>query len=220
MIPVEEVAGSAGAAIELAHGWLLCATAPLSPEQAEAVLCEPAAAVPHSAASRLGSLRLYAVSYLACGGEADFASDEPTQGEQHSSLWLERPEGLHLFLSFGDASAHDTGFELLAALGELLVPRLSDEEFARYAKLLERELHEGARGEIDEDALEARNSGQEDYVSVSLAGTLAEYMHALWHDVELRHGPEHLPTKFLRRRFDLLRELFPPNPGYNLFRLI
>ena len=158
------------------------------------------------------------MAYLECRGEAEFVSAEPPAAERHSSLWLEPPEGIHLFLSFADADAHDTGFELLAALGEVLVPRLSDEEFARYARLIERELREGAAGEIDEEALEARNSAQADYVSVSLTSTLAEYMHALWHDVEVRRGPQHLAPKFLRRRFQLLQELFPPNPGYTLFR--
>ncbi len=215
---VEDVVAAAGASAELAHGWLLRAVAPISLGQAESILREPAAAVPQAAAGRLGTVRLYAVSYLACQEGSDFVAEELPQGEQHSSVWLERPEGLHLFVSFGDANSHDVGFELLAALGELLVPRLSDEEFARYSRLVERELREGAAGEIDDDALEARNSARLDYVGISLASTLAEYMHALWHDVDLRHGPEHLPAKFLRRRFDLLQEWFPPNAGYELFR--
>ncbi len=218
MRSVEDILDLAGAGAILAHGWILRALEPPSAAEAEAALREPAAAVPQALASRLGPLRLYAVPYLECRGDADLVSLEPPQGEAHSSLWRERPEAIHLFLSFADADAHDTGFELLAALGELSVPRLSEEEFASYARLLERELREGAEAEIDEDALEARQAARADYAEVSLASTLAEYMHALWHDVELRHGPQHLAAEFLRRRFELLQELFPPNPGYVVFR--
>jgi hypothetical protein len=42
-------------------------------------------------------------------------------------------------------------------------------------------------------------------------------MHGLWHDVQIRVGPEHLPLRPLRQRVRLLADLFPPNPGYNVF---
>ena len=47
--------------------------------------------------------------------------------------------------------------------------------------------------------------------------TVAEYMHGLWHDVQIRVGPEHLPLQQLRRRMILMSNLFPPNPGYAVF---
>lgn len=214
---VEEVAGQAGAGIELAHGWRLHAVEPVTAEEAEAVLKEPAAAVPQALAARLGALRIFAAPYLACGGDAETIANEPPEGESHSSLWLETA-GIDLFISFYEADAHDTGFELLAAVGQLAARRTTDEEFASYARLIEAELREGSTGEIDEEALEARESADPDYITVSLASTLAEYMHALWHDVEVRHGPEHLAERFLARRFRLLEQFFPPNPGYAVFR--
>lgn len=218
MRAVEEVAAAAGAGADLAHGWTLHAVEPVDAGQAERVLREPAAAVPATIAARLGALRIFAVPYLACREPAEFVSRDPPSGESHSSLWIQGAGGFDVFIAFLEADAHDTGFELLAAVGQLLVPRLGDDEFASYAHLLERELRDGVAGEIDEEALAAKQDAQADYVNVSLAATLAEYMHALWHDVDLREGPEHLPAEFLRRRFALLAELFPPNPGYRLFR--
>jgi hypothetical protein len=35
--------------------------------------------------------------------------------------------------------------------------------------------------------------------------------------VQIRIGPEHLPVAQLRRRMNLMAELFPPNPGYRVF---
>jgi len=95
--------------------------------------------------------------------------------------------------------------------------------------LLEEEIRHGVRGEIDEDALSAKQvhlpnrTGRrfraqfEHYREISFVSTAAEYMHGLWHDVQIRVGPEHLPVAQLRRRMDLMAELFPPNPGYRVF---
>lgn len=237
MRTVEEVAAEAGAGAELTHGWTLHAIDPVTPAEATTVLAEPAAAVPQSAAERLGALRLFAAPFLACGGEAEFVAEEKPEGEGHSSLWLERGEAgappaarpsgngarrrgpaIDLFIAIRDANAHDAGFELLSAVADLLTPRFSDDEFLSYARVLQQETGEGATGEIDDDALEARDSADPDYVTVSLASTLAEYLHALWHDVEVRQGAGHLAPQFLRRRFELLADVFPPDPGQALFR--
>jgi hypothetical protein len=95
--------------------------------------------------------------------------------------------------------------------------------------MLEEEIRHGVRGEIDEDALNAKQaylaggSGRrvreqfEHYRDVSFVSTTAEYMHGMWHDVQIRIGPEHLPVAQLRRRMDLLTQLFPPNEGYKVF---
>ena len=201
--------------ITLAHGWILHA---VDPFDAGEVLREPASAVPAALAALLGPLHVYAVPHIGCQGSRFFTAWDPPAGESHSSVWLEPADGIHLFLAFADTTAHDAGFELLAATGELAVPRVDDSRFSEYARLLAREVAEGARGEIDEDAYAARQSASLDYTAVSLASTIAEYLHALWHDVELRQGPEHLGPQWIRRRFELLAGWFPPNAGYQLFR--
>jgi len=215
---VEEVSAAPGQGMELAHGWMLYALEPPSMAEAAAVLRDPAQAVPAVLARRLGALRLLAVPYLKCGGDAEYVTGQPPEGDTHSSLWLERPDGPDLFLSFGDGAAHDTGFELLAAVADLLVRYISGWEFTEYLRLIQNELDSGVPGEIDEDSLAAKRAGEPGYVTASLAATLSEYMHALWHDVEVRSGPDHLPAEHVRLRLELLQRLFPPNPGSTLFR--
>lgn len=207
-----------GPGVELAHGWWLHARAGLPPAEAELALREPAAAVPEAVAARLPPLRWFASPYIRCEDDGEMLSEEPGDSEMHSSLWIEDPSEIRIFLAFGDTSVHDAGFELLAVVGRLLAARVSDEEFAAYAALLREELARNVAGEIDEEALEAKEQAAPDYVTISLASTIAEYMHALWHDVEVREGPEHLDKRSLRRRFDWLAALFPANPGFRLFR--
>jgi hypothetical protein len=119
--------------------------------------------------------------------------------------------------------------ELLLCLGQALWERLSDGELRAYWMLLDDEISMGIEGEIDEQALEEKRGLFERrslgnsvnrlgcYGRASFAGTVAEYVHCLWHEVTVRSGPDYLPGPQLRRRLERLARWFPPNRGYRLF---
>ncbi len=229
-IPVNEyVRGSFVPISHLAHDWELHSAVPLTPAEERTMVREPAQAVPTAIAARLGKIRVLMVPYLACNEPGDEVWFSKPKGETHSAVWLETGERTNLVLASRELDPHDTGFEFLASVAELLRPRVSSQEIERYTHLLNEELRSGVRGEIDEDALAAkqpllgsgiwrRNRAQfERYRDVSFTSTLAEFMHGLWHDVQIRVGPEHLPVPQLRHRMTLLAEMFPPNPGYRVF---
>ena len=211
------------------HEWEFHSALPLSPAEERTMVREPVQAVPAAIAQRLGKVRVLAVAYIACLDTGDVVSRVKPKGEAHTAAWVETPERINLLLACRELDAHDTGFELLGSVAELLRPRLAYSEEAAYSQMLEEEIRHGVRGEIDEDALNAkqaylasrtgrRSRAQfERYRDISFVSTAAEYIHGLWHDVQVRVGPEHLPVAQLRRRMSLLAEFFPPNPGYNVF---
>lgn len=213
----------------LAHGWELCAAIPLGPAVERSIVREPAQAVPDTIAGRLGPIRVLLVPYIGCTEQGDFVEFSKPGGEAHTSVWLEVEGRTHMLLACRELDAHDTGFELLACVAELLRPRLTADEVAEFERLLEGELRQGVTGEIDEEAVRAkqaylsrggrRRQGEEfeKYRDVALIETVAEYMHGLWHDVQIRVGPEHLPVPQLRHRMELLARQFPPNIGYRVF---
>jgi hypothetical protein len=214
----------------LAHGWEFHSAIPLTPAEERTMAREPAQAVPAAVAQRLGQLRVLMVPYLACFDSGDAVSFSKPKGDTHSSVWLAHEERTNLVLACRELDPHDTGFEFLASIAELLLPKLSRQESDRYASLLEEELQMGIKGEIEEEAVAARRpftlgsrawrrhrAQFENYRHVSFTNTVAEYMHGLWHDVQIRVGPDHLPLPQLRRRMELLAEMFPPNPGYSVF---
>jgi hypothetical protein len=214
----------------LAHNWELHSAVALTPAEERTVLREPAHAVPEALAQRLGKLRVLVVPFVACSENGDVVCFSKPSGETHSAVWVETGDCTHLVLPCRELDAHDTGFEFLASIAELLRPRLKASELATYTRILEEELRADVRGEIDEEAatakqpllrnrhLRARSLEQfERYRDVSFVSTLAEYLHGLWHDVQVRLGPEHLPVAQLRRRMDVLADMFPPNPGYRVF---
>jgi len=213
----------------LAHEWELHSAVALSPAEERTIVREPAQAVPGAIAERLGKLRVLVVPYIACLESGDVVCFDKPEGKSHTAAWVESEERINLILPCRELDAHDTGLEFLASLGELLRPRLTSDELARFSECLEEELRHGVRGEIDEEAGAAKQSLMTGrtwrrhrnefgpYRDISFVSTLAEYMHGLWHDVQIRVGPEHLPVAQLRRRMMLMSELFPPNEGYRVF---
>jgi hypothetical protein len=213
----------------LLHEWEFHAALTLSPAEERTMVREPVEAVPEAIAQRLGKMRVLAVAYIACMETGDVVSRVKPKGEAHTAAWVETPERINLVLACRELDAHDTGFELLGSLAELLRPRLTHAEVTVYSQILDEEIRHGVRGEIDEDALSAKQAYLasrtvrrfrpqfERYRDASFVSTVAEYMHGLWHDVQIRIGPEHLPVAQLRRRMNLMAELFPPNPGYRVF---
>ncbi len=230
VVPVAEyVQGTFVPLSRLAHDWEMHSAVPLSPAEDRTIVREPAQAVPESIAKRIGRLRVLVVPYVACSETGDLVAWSKPQGETHSAVWIEGEPQTNLVLPCRELDAHDTGFEFLASVAELLRTRLTEDEFDKFARLIDEEIRQGVTGEIDEDALAAKQplvSGRtrrlghgkfERYCGISFVSTTAEYMHGLWHDVQIRVGPEHLPLPQLRRRMNLLAQMFPPNPGYKVF---
>jgi hypothetical protein len=137
--------------------------------------------------------------------------------------------GMEVSVTTAGIEEHDAAMELLLCLGQGLWERLADGELRAYWMLLCDEISMGIEGEIDEQALDEKRSLFESrshaksgqrltrYGRSSFAGTAAEYVHCLWHEVTVRTGPDYLPVAPLRRRLELMARWFPPNRGYRLF---
>ena len=200
--------------LRLAHGWTLVRGTGLSAALVHEFIRPPVRAVPCSMARRLGSCRISLPAEVASGV---------------SSRWTITNGGLEVTVTAAGLEEHDVAMELLLCLGQGLWERLSDGELRAYWMLLNDEITLGIEGEIDEQALEEKRSLFESrshannakrltgYGRASFAGTLAEYVHCLWHEVTVRTGPDYLPVAPLRRRLELLARWFPPNRGYRLF---
>jgi hypothetical protein len=200
--------------LRLAHGWTLDRGPSLSAALVRDFIRPAVRAVPTSLARRLGSCRISLPPEVASGV---------------ASRWTMADDGLEVSVTTAGIEEHDVAMELLLCLGQGLRERLSDAELRAYWMLLCDEISMGFEGEIDEQALEEKRSLFESrshannvkrltgYARASFAGTVAEYVHCLWHEVTIRTGPDHLPAEPLRRRLELMARWFPPNRGYRLF---
>ena len=203
----------------LSHGWRLTAGPEISPTLISGFMRPAVRAVPGGMARRTGPCRISIVETLENG--------------RLVSQWTETESGFEISVAAGSKEspddAHDVALELLSCLGQVLWTKLNQTERKAWWLLLDREIAAGVAGEIDEAALKqkrlllggrhsARSRRRLDlYGAASFAGTAAEYVHSLWHDVTIRAGPDFLPAPPLRRRLRLLLRWFPPSPGRRLF---
>jgi hypothetical protein len=146
-----------------------------------------------------------------------------------ASRWNLIDSGLEVSVTTTGVEEHDVAMELLTCLGQAVWERLSEVELRAYWMLLCEEISCGIEGEIDEQALAEKrslfkcrshaNSARRlaRYGRASFAGTTAEYVHCLWHDVTVRTGSDYLPAQALRRRLELMARWFPPDRGQRLF---
>jgi hypothetical protein len=200
--------------LRLAHGWILYRDLGASELLVQEFVRPAIRAVPSSMARRLGPCRIS----LPAQAEADVIS-----------RWTATGGALEVVVATGGSEEHDIAMELLVCLGQALWERLSETELREYWTILRNEIDSGIEGEIDEQALDEKRSlfesrshansprQVENYGRTSFAGTAAEFIHCLWHDVSIRSGENYLPAKTLRRRLELLSRWFPPDRGHRLF---
>ena len=200
--------------LRLAHGWILSCDLGISESLVREFIRPAVRAVPSSMARRLGLCRILLLAEVEAGV---------------TSRWTRTTRGLEVSVTTGQFEEHDIAMEMLVCLGQALWERLSDAELRAYWMVLWAEINSGIEGEIDEQALDEKrslfesrshaNSARylESYGCASFAGTAAEYVHCLWHDVSIRSGANHLPAEPLRRRLELIAGWFPPDRGRRLF---
>ena len=207
-----------------------CATVPLSEEDLKEYLQEPVASLPPSIASVLPKVSLMLVPYLESGGGDFVCTEKPPENRLSwaSQLRLDKEEVL-LFALQGQevAEYHYRLYHLLARfMGDLW----SADAQERYSSLIREELTGRVHGEVDEESwrlkqelLRPQNSVRResklfrDYVRQSFIDTLTLYLHGICCDIDVETGPRQLPSRHLRKRLNLLRELYPPPSGYAVF---
>jgi hypothetical protein len=143
-----------------------------------------------------------------------------------TSQWTETRRGIEVEVSLRDAGPHEVALEFLYCLGQALWESAPDDERTGWLRLLLDEFATGVPGEIDVDSFDEKRrlmaapgdfEQLERYTGASFAATAAEYVHAMWHDVTVRSGPEHLPAAALRRRLEWFAARLPPDPEQELF---
>ncbi len=173
--------------------------------EAEQTIREALASVPATLASRLGAV----------------AFELRASEEEIASRWHWVSAGLHVELNPNETTPHDCALELLTCMGQALWNSAAAEERRAWLTLLRDEIEAKVEGEIDEPALREKRAmlssrilatsprRMERYAEASFAGTVAEYVHTLWHEVTVQTGPDYLPVPWLHRRFALLSRWFP-----------
>jgi len=125
------------------------------------------------------------------------------------------------------ANYHYTFYNALAALVGDTWQSAGRESF--YQQLRE-ELSAEVHGEVDERSWHLKQSLVRrqanirketklfrDYARQAFEDTLTLYLHGTCCDIDVETGPRQMPSRYLRKRLELLLSLYPPPEGYAVF---
>jgi hypothetical protein len=135
-----------------------------------------------------------------------------------------------LLFALQDQEVAEYHYRFYRMLATLMADRWPAGQQAEYSRLIREELAARIHGEVDEESWHAKqallrrqsNARKEtkvfrDYIRNSFIDTLTLYLHGICCDIDVETGPRQLPSRYMRKRLDLLHSLYPPPGGYAVF---
>lgn len=224
-----------------------CASVPMSEEAVKEYLEEPIAALPPSLASILPRISILLVPYLERCAErgsglrrkarpslekvGDFVvAERPAEGKQSWTSQIKYENETVLVFALKEQDVAEYHYRLYRRLAALVAESWSPEAASGYKGIVREELTSSIHGEVDDDSWQAKqtllrrqpNIKREsplfaDYVRQSFIDTLTLYLHGICCDIDVETGPRQLPSRYLRKRLNHLKSLYPPPAGYSVF---
>lgn len=210
---------------------------PLTEEDIREYLEEPIAALPPSVLSQLPKTSILLVPYLerarekGAGKSGEVVRTARPSEDQVSwtSCVLSREEAVLAF-ALKDQEVADYHYHLYHLLATLVADQWTEDAARQYSALLRSEVEANVHGEVDEESWNLKQAvltgksgirrdtrAFRDYVRQSFIDTMTLYLHGICCDIDVETGPRQLPSRYLRRRLQLLEELYPPPTGYAVF---
>jgi hypothetical protein len=224
----------AGQLVPISSSFSFFSTTPIVEEDLKQYVQEPVAALPPAVGEMLPPIGLLLVPHLerpAGRGPALVSFEPPAAARslQTAEVTVEGRVVIALATSGVDMSEYH--YSLYDAIAGQIAARAPESFLADFAALLRDELSAQANGEIREDSWELkqkylhRSSGNgkresalwNDYQRQALRDTLTLYLHGICCDIDVEAGPRQLASRYIRKRLEWLKSIFPPPEGYALF---
>jgi len=206
---------------------------PVAEEDLRPYLQEPVAAMPKSVCELLPKIGIVLTPFLERGTARSSAAvifDKPPETKLLLSTRVEAADFATLFFTVKDEQVSDYHYYFYDELSALLSTRLPAKAQDAWHGLLREELSSEVHGEVDERGwhlkqgllrrpMMARKDGKpfREYARQSFEDTMTLYLHGLCCDIDVETGPRQLPSRYLRRRLEALKFMFPPPDGHAVF---
>lgn len=205
-------------------------TLPVAEDDLRQYLNDPIAALSPAILATLPKVGILLVPYIEKGNgkEGDTVTFErPPESRYVPSVRRELADMTVLALGIKDIEVADYHYQFYNALAGLVAQHWGPEVQERFYRAIREELNAEVHGEVDEKSWHLKqglvrrqtNVRKEtklfrDYARQSFEDTLTLYLHGTCCDIDVETGPRQMPSRFLRRRLELLLSLFPPPEGY------
>lgn len=209
---------------------------PMEGADLQRLVYDPAAAAPPKLLETLRQVRLVLVGYLEKPTKKDesdgplVAFQPPAASKQLYSAVMDYEGETYLFLAVKDSDVADTHDTLYDELAALFVDSADEKAIEPFVEVIRDELRHKVRGELEdrgwalkEQLLSRQSDVTRDtklfrsYVDQAMIDTLSLYLHGLCCDIDVDSGPRQLPSRSIRRRLEVLREMLAPPSGVALF---
>ncbi len=216
--------------IPLTNKFLYFSTLPIAEDDLRQYLNDPIAAISPAVAAMLPRVGMILAPYLEKGnGKAGdtVTFERPAESRQIPFARHDLADMTVLALGIKDIEVADYHYQFYSALAGLVVERWTQEVQERFYRALREELSAEVHGEVDErswhlkQALLRRQTNVRketklfrEYARQAFEDTLTLYLHGTCCDIDIETGPRQMPSRYLRRRLELLISLFPPPEGY------
>lgn len=162
---------------------------------------------------------------------ADFVvADRPAEGRQSWASQVSFENETVLVFALKEQDVAEYHYRLYRRLAALVAEKWPAEVAAGYKGLIREELAGTVHGEVDDESWQAKQTLLRrqanvkkdsplfaEYVKQSFIDTLTLYLHGICCDIDVETGPRQLPSRYLRKRLNLMKSLFPPSAGYSVF---
>ena len=162
---------------------------------------------------------------------ADFVvADRPAEGRQSWASQVSFENETVLVFALKEQDVAEYHYRLYRRLAALVAEKWSSEAASGYRAIIREELTAAVHGEVDDESWQAKQTLLRrqanvkkdsplfaDYVKQSFIDTLTLYLHGICCDIDVETGPRQLPSRYLRKRLNLLKSLYPPSAGYAVF---
>ena len=230
-VTVEELASRfRGDMIPITSKFSYFSTLPVAEEDLRQYLNDPIAAISPAIVALLPNVGIILAPYLekANGKEGDAVTFERPADSRYLPRSRRDLDQLSILaLAIKEIEVADYHYQLYNGLAGLVADRWNSETQERFFRAIREELNAEIQGEVDEkswhlkQALARRQTNVRketklfrEYGKQAFEDTLTLYLHGTCCDIDVDTGPRQMPSRYLRRRLELLVSLFPPPEGY------
>ena len=230
-VTVEELASRfRGEMIPLTSKFAYFSTLPVEEEDLHQYLNDPIAAISPVILGMLPSVGIILAPYLEKANGKDGAAvtfERPAESRYILRSRFDVDQMAILALAIKEIEVADYHYQFYNGLSGLVADRWNSEVEERFFRTIREELNAEVHGEVDEkswhlkQALVRRQTNVRretklfrEYARQAFEDTLTLYLHGTCCDIDVDTGPRQMPSRYLRRRLELLMSLFPAPEGY------
>ena len=228
---VEEIASRfRSEMIPVTNKFAYFSTTPIAEDDLRQYLNDPIAAISPTITAGLPPMGIILAPYLEKGNgkEGDAVTFErPTEARYVPSSRRELSGLMVLALAIKEVEVADYHYQFYNAMAGVVAERWAQEVQERFYRTIREELSAEIHGEVDEKSWHLKQSLLRrqanvrketklfrEYARQAFEDTLTLYLHGTCCDIDVETGPRQMPSRYLRRRLELLISVFPPPEGY------